>query len=111
MDLGKRDIMKREDILKRSRSEHMDEGMVYAQNKGYKLGYVIFLMVILLIMFINIFNNQSNYSTYVMFWAVSGACSFPQYRFTKNKLFLWSTILSSFTAICFLIMFIFESRM
>ena len=100
--------MNKEEILKRSRSEKYDEGMLYAENQGNKYGFIIFCIIFVIIVLFNFFTGQSNHSVFSMFWAVSGTQSYLKYKFSKSKSFLISFVCSTTASILFLILFILE---
>ena len=96
-------MMNKEDILRKSRNEHKDEGMIQVENKGREIGYIVFVIVFLIVILMNMFHGVDNYGPFAMFWAFLAAESYPKYKFTKRKSDLFTIILSSIGAILWLI--------
>ena len=94
--------MNKEEVLARSRKEGIDEGVVEAENRGRKWGYVIFSIVCIFVIIFNFINGQKNYEIMAVIFAFTGAEAYAKYSFTKQKVFLVSTIAGAVAAITFL---------
>ncbi len=80
--------MNKEEILERSRQEQNDEGMIDAQNKGNKLGIIIFTALFCFFAVFNFVFDQNNDLLMIMFGSFIVAEAFEKYRFTGKKKFL-----------------------
>ena len=98
--------MNKEEILKKSRNERCDEGLVNAENQGNKYGFIAFCILFVIIVLINFFRGQSNDSVFSMFWAFTAAQYYSKYKFTKNKSFFITFVCGATASILFLIVFI-----
>ncbi len=98
--------MNKEEILTRSRNENKDEGMSAAENKGRKIGSLVFCLVFIFITVFNLLNGQSNYAPAAMFWAFIAAESYPKYVFTKQKTYMVTTVAGAVASIASLGSFI-----
>ncbi len=92
--------MNREEVLEKSRIECNDEGFYDAENQGRKLGLWAFCIMEVAIMAFNWCMGQPNHIPLAMFWAFSAIESYPKYKFTGKKSFLWTTIIGSIAAVC-----------
>ncbi len=98
--------MNREEILEKSRNEKMDEGMVNAENRGRYIGMSAFCLVFIFITIFNLFHGQHNYGPQAMFWAFIAAEAFPKYRFTKQKVYMVTTVAGTFASAASLASFV-----
>ena len=98
--------MDREEVLKRSRGEHQDEGFAEAENRGRKIGMIAFACVFVFISLFNLFHGRENHAPQSMFWAFVAAEAYPKYVFTKQKVYLVIVIAGAFTSVCALINFV-----
>lgn len=94
--------MDKEEILAKSRQEKTDEGMLHAENRGRGYGLIAFTAVFTFIIIFNLFNGQNSYAPMAMFWAFLGAEAYSKYRFTKQAVFLVSTIAGAMASVAFL---------
>lgn len=101
--------MNKEEILRKSRNEKNDEGLIIAENKGQKLGYTAFCIIFIIIVFVNLFNGKSSYAPMAMFWAFLAAEAYPKYKFTKQTTYLITTIAGSIASLAFLASFLIET--
>lgn len=101
--------MNKEEILKKSRKERNDEGLLEAENNGRKLGYMVFSLVFIFILTINFLNGKSSYAPMAMFWAFLAAEAYPKFKFTKQKVYLVSTFAGSIASVLYLINFVIET--
>lgn len=93
--------MNKEEILSKSRQSNKDEGLEYIENKGRKIGYLIFVCVCFFIGIFNAFIGQKNDAIVALFWTFGLAENIVKYQFTHEKknliwaiIFLISTIFS-----------------
>lgn len=100
--------MNREEILAKSRNENKDEGMIAAENRGREIGMAAFTIVFIFIAFFNFFHGQDNNTISALFWIFLAAESFPKYQFTKNKIYLVTTIAGALTCILSLVNYVLE---
>lgn len=84
--------MNREEILARSRNENIDEGFQDAANKGRRIGLSAFCCIFIVIMIFNFFTGQDSHAPEAMFWAFLSTEAYYKYRFTKEKIYLTTTI-------------------
>lgn len=98
--------MNKEEILEKSRREHLDEGEKNAENHGMKIGIVSFLVVLIFLMIFNLCTGQENDALLAIFWAYVAAGAYPRYRFSKNKSLLVTTIAGGFLSIANLITYV-----
>lgn len=99
--------MNREEILAKSRKENIDEGMIEAENKGRKMGVGVFCIVFAFIVIFNIINGQTtDRAVKAMFWAFLAVEAYPKYAFTKQKSYLFITIVGAIASIASLGTFI-----
>lgn len=101
--------MNKEEILKKSRKERNDEGLLEAENKGRKLGYIAFSLVCFFILTVDFLNGKSSYAPMAMFWAFLAAESYPKFKFTKQKECLVLTFAGSISCVYYLINFVIET--
>ena len=106
---NRRILMKKEEILAKSRMEKTDEGILNAENKGMHYGVIAFSAVFIFIVVINIISGISNYAPFAMFWAFLAAEAYPRYCFAKDKGYLWKTILSAIASLLFLLLYFIET--
>ncbi len=92
-------MMKKEEILAKSRKEKNDEGFIAARNHGQKIGIGAFCLVFAFIVIFDFFNGQSSYAPLAMFWAFLAAEAYPQYKFTQNKAYLITVIAGTIACI------------
>lgn len=100
--------MDKEEILKKSRNEQRDEGMILADNKGKKIGASAFCFVFIFIILVNMLKGQPNYAPNAMFWAFLAADALPKYQFTKSKVYLVTVIAGFIASLTFLICFVIQ---
>ena len=100
--------MNKEEILAKSRNENKDEGFTVAENKGRIIGISTFCLVFIFIVIFSFFNGISSSAPSAMFWAFMAASAYPQYKFTKNKTYLITTIAGALVSIMKLAIFVIE---
>ena len=100
--------MNKEEILARSRSEAVDEGLREAESRGRQLGITAFGIMELAIVVFNWFNGVSNYVPFAMLWIFTGAEAYPKYKFTQKKSYLVTTVFACVAAVLFLVCHIVE---
>lgn len=102
--------MDKNSILAKSRRSRKDEGLEYAEEKGRKVGFVIFCFIFCFIVIFNLLyskgGNEVFYAASSMFWVFIATDSFQKFKFTNKKINLVSTIFSSIATIGFLANFI-----
>lgn len=98
--------MNKEDILARSRKEMADEGLRDAENKGRRLGITAFCGVFIFVVMFNLYQGQSSYAPFAMFWAFLAAESYPKYRFSRNKTYLVTTFAGAIASACYLVSYV-----
>ncbi|MGG5460302.1 DUF6442 family protein [Clostridium sp. B9] len=102
--------MDKNSILEKSRKSRKDEGIEYVEEKGRKIGYIIFCFIFLFIGIFNLlYSNGSNevfYATSSMFWVFIATDSFQKFKFTDKKVDLVTTIFASIATVGFLVNFI-----
>ncbi len=101
--------MNKEEVLQASRAQKEDEGQVYAEQYGRKIGYAAFSILYAGIVVFNLFTNQSNYVPFTLFWAFFGAEAFGKYRVTQKKSYLFTTVCSAIAAVCFLATYVIKT--
>ncbi len=101
--------MDKEEILNKSRQSKKDEGFEHIENKGRKIGYIVFCCVFVFIILFNAFMGQQNFAVSALFWAYLAAEAIPKYQFTHNKSYLIVTIAGSIATIAYLASFVLES--
>ena len=77
--------MDRDEILAKSRNEKMDEGLVFAEHCGRKLGVGVLCFLFGFIVLFNFFHGESSYAPMAMFFAFLAVEAYPRYRFTGDK--------------------------
>ncbi|MDZ4994111.1 hypothetical protein GNF80_14210 [Clostridium perfringens] len=102
--------MDKNDILAKSRNSRRDEGMEYVENKGRKIGFVIFSFIFVFIIVFNLFfskgNNSVFYAASSMFWVFISAEAFQKFKFTQKKVDLVTGIAGAIATVCWLANFI-----
>ena len=90
--------MDKNEILEKSRKENKDEGMVEAENKGMRIGFMFFCALFVFIAIFNLFFGETSTFNAVssLFWAFFAALTYGRYRFTKSKQLLITTIAGAF---------------
>lgn len=86
--------MQKDEILERSRNERKDEGMENAENRGRKIGFIIFVCLFIALTLFNIMRGEfrTQHAISVLFWAFLSAEAYGKYRFAKNKAYLVTAI-------------------
>lgn len=102
-------VMKKDEILNRSRQEKRDEGMEYVKNNGLKIGFVAFSLVFIFIVIFNFFMGMQNHSVFALYWTFFAVAIIPKYQFTKNKAYLIAIIGGIVAATISLISFVITS--
>lgn len=94
--------MKRDEILRKSRSEKHDEGTEFLQSLAQHKGIRNMLIMSLLIILYNYFmHHQPSYSASLLFCAYSSTEAFYLYKIShKKKTLLWFLILLFLTINC-----------
>lgn len=101
--------MNKEEILQASRAQKEDEGQIYAEQYGRKIGYIAFSVLFAAIVLFNLFMEQSNYVPFTLFWAFFGAEAYGKYRVTQKKSHLFTTVCSAIAAVCFLAAYVIQT--
>ena len=101
--------MKREEILKKSRSEDCDEGKEYIEGRGRYYGEIVFVILAAILMIYNLFRGHTNHQVFTLFWGFLAAEGFGKYRAGKSKTNLIVTIFAAVASICYLILSIMPS--
>ena len=101
--------MTREEILARSRSEHRDEGMEYAENLGRKIGFSAFCCVFLILILFQFFTGGEVEGFLALFWAFLAAEALPNYQFTRKKSYLITAICGALASLLFLVDFMLDA--
>lgn len=101
--------MTREEILARSRSEHRDEGMECAENRGRKIGFSVFCCVFIVLLLFQLFTGGETEGFLALFWAFLAAEAFPKYQFTGKKSYLITTICGALASLFFLVGFMLDA--
>lgn len=96
-------IMDKEQILEKSRSENLDEGIKNAENQGREIGITAFFIMLIIIIIFNWCTNQTNDALLAVFWAFVAAEAYPRYRFSKKKSLLVTTIAGGLVSLANLI--------
>ena len=94
--------MNKDEILARSRKENLDEGFIYAENRGRKIGISVFCFVFAFIVLFNFYHGESSYAPMAMFFAYIAAEAYPRYCFSKNKGDLITVAAGTIACIAFL---------
>lgn len=85
--------MKKEEILSKSRQEKKDEGIEFTENKGRKLGFIIFICIYVFILAFNAEVGRSSYELYALCLTFLSSESILKYKFThKNRYLIISII-------------------
>ncbi len=98
----RRIFMNKEEVLARSRKERINEGVVEAENRGRKWGYVVFSIVGIFIIIFNFINGQKSYEIMALVFALLEAEAYTKYLFTKQKVFFISSICGAIATVAFL---------
>lgn len=77
--------MNKEEILSKSRQSNKDEGLEYIENKGRKIGYLIFICIFAFIVIFNAFIGQKSDAVSALFWTFGVAENITKYQFTHEK--------------------------
>lgn len=101
--------MDKEEILKRSREEKEDEGVIFAENKGRRFGIIGFSSVFIIIVFLNLFTGQDNFVPFTLFWAYVAAEAYGKHSVTKKKVYFITAIAATVASICFLACYIMKT--
>lgn len=86
--------------------------MNHVEEKGRKLGYILFCFMYLFIVLFNMFFSKDKFSNVVfysasaMFWVFAASDAFEKFKFTKNKTYLITSIFGGIATIEFLVNFI-----
>jgi len=93
--------MDKEEILKKSRQSHKDEGIEYAESQGRKIGFIIFSLLFLCIAIFNLFFGESStfHAVSSLFWAFIAAEGYGKYHFLKRKVYLVTMIAGSIASV------------
>ena len=94
--------MDREEILCKSRAEAVDEGMIFAEQEGRRIGMTAVAAIWILLLLVNVFTDQSNHALLALMWAYIAAEAYAKYRFTRSRYQLAVTWVGVFLAVCFL---------
>jgi hypothetical protein len=94
--------MEKDEILRKSRAQKEDEGVVFADNNGRRFGAIGFCSVFCILVLFNFLNGQNNFAPFAMFWAYGAAEAYGKYRVTKKKAYMTTTILAAVASLCFL---------
>ena len=94
--------MDKGEILKKSREQKEDEGVVFADNKGRRFGVVAFSSVFVILMIFNLFTGQNNFALYSMFWAYVAAEAYGKHSVTKKKVYITTTVVAAIATLVFL---------
>ena len=101
------EFMKKEDILSKARREGMlgvDDGTKQMKNHGRLIGQIMFSAVFVIIALLSIITkNEIDYGVRAMFLGYLAGETFVEWRFKKNKVFLFLSIVASCTTILALI--------
>lgn len=100
--------MNKEDILLKSRQSNTDEGMEYAENQGRKIGMIAFAVLYAFLAVFNLFFGESStfHAITALFWVFLAAETFGKYRFTKNKLLLFTTLVEVLASVVSILAYI-----
>lgn len=100
--------MNKEEILKMSRAQKEDEGVVYTDNKGRRYGVIGFSTFFIIIVLFNLFNRQNNFVPFSMFWAYASAEAYGKYKTNKSKTLLITIVMAAIAATAFLACYVIE---
>lgn len=95
--------MNKDKILEHARNEKLDEGIDNARNKGFRAGYIMFLLLIAVLMIFNIFNKQTNYDLMSLAWGFVTMISYSRYKFSHEKIDLVSFMAALVACLGFLL--------
>ena len=100
--------MNRDEVLERSRKEMKDEGMVAAENTWRKIGYFAFMIVHLFLISFNwyIKEGQTVIALNALFFVFPTFETYGKYRFTKNRWYLVTSIMSGIASLTSLLLYI-----
>ena len=100
--------MDKKELLERAKAENVDEGELHAQSQGRFAGFIAFLIVYIFISTFNKFVGAApNYAVHAMFMAFIAAESYPKWKFTKEKKYLFVTVLGGVLTLLLLVKFVF----
>ena len=95
-------MMKKEEILARSRAENKDEGTEYALGKGRLYGIMAMTIVYLVLLIFNYFYDQNSYTLFAMYWIYLGFELLGRYRVTKRPMLLCGSVIGMLFCIGFI---------
>jgi hypothetical protein len=100
--------MDKEEILNKSRNSRTDEGFEYFDNKGRKIGYIIFWCVAAFMVLFNKFNGKESHSIFTLLWVFSTVSFFTLFRFNHKIIYLFVSVISFMAMVDSFIRFIIE---
>ncbi len=102
--------MDKNEILEKSRNENKDEGMIEAENKGMRIGFIFFCILFVFMAVFNLFFGETVTfnAMSALFWAFFAALTYGRYRFTKSKVYLFTVIAGAFASLMNVINFVVE---
>lgn len=95
--------MDKNDVLDKARHEGNDEGMKHAKNKGRAWGVAAFTAVYVIISIFNLITDKPNDIENLFYTAYISAESFPEFLFTKKKIFLFTAVFGAVVTVVGLI--------
>lgn len=100
--------MNREKILEMSRKEQ-DEGMLFAEGRGKRWGFWALLMIYLIVIGYNFWQGISNLVPASLFLAYVAAENASKYQFTREKKYLFGTLLLGAGSVLFVAVHILQT--
>ena len=85
-------IINKEENLTKNRLSKQDEGIEFIENKGYRIGYSIFIIVNLLIVIFNSTNGLKSYDILCLAFTFFSVESVLKYKFTSKKKYIISSL-------------------
>ena len=104
--LERRNVMSRDEILRKSREQMEDEGVIYAENTGRRYGFIGLSITLAAYMILVLFNG-GNYCIPMSFWcAFTGSECIGRYKSNSQKSELLGGIILCLSAITFFLSYV-----
>lgn len=85
--------MNKEEILLKSRKSKVDEGIEFIENKGFRFGFVIFIVIVFFMIVFNEIIGVKSYDIFTLIFAFASTESITKYRYTSKKRYIVSTVI------------------
>ena len=89
-------FMDKQEILNKSRNSNTDEGREYFENKGRKIGYIIFYVIAIFMILFGKYYGKESHSVFTLLWLFTTVDTFTRFRFYHEKIYILFISLISF---------------